>query len=425
MMALNANILLQGQQADVVGSLARGAQAGQQINDFSQANALRDVYRQHGAGIMRGEEPALNALAQFSPQEALGVQGARQGLEAGTLDMQATQQRMDMLTREEQRALDAQAAQMTAAERAAEAAQIEQAVAMALQAQTPEQWDAVVGQYDPSLVGQFENREMIAGRFMSVADSLKRMDAMGAGPEYQMLSPDEITQMGLEPGAYQRDAAGKITRVGGGGVTVNNMPGQDKFDEAFASGDAAMMSTVSEAGLSAQRNLARIDELAGLLTESPSGFAAAAALRAGELGINTEGLDTLQAAQALINSLVPEQRQPGSGPMSDADLALFKQSLPRLINQPGGNRQIIETMRGIAEYDAQGAAIVQRLRAGEIDRATAFSELQNRANPLERFRSQGGASAEGGASASTPDAPDGVDPALLEFMTPEERALFQ
>lgn len=179
---------------------------------------------------------------------------------------------------------------------------------------------------------------------------------------------------------------GKITQIGGGGTVVNNnMPGQDKFDDEFAKGDATALATISEAGLSARRNLGRIDQLDQLLSESGSGFGANARLIAGDLGINTEGLDDVQAARALINSLVPEQRQPGSGPMSDADLELFKQSLPRIINQPGGNQTIISTMRAIAQYDAEGAAIVQSLRAGEIDRAQAFDLLQNRANPLEGF----------------------------------------
>jgi hypothetical protein len=99
----------------------------------------------------------------------------------------------------------------------------------------------------------------------------------------------------------------------------------------------------------------------------------------------------LQAAQALINSLVPEQRQPGSGPMSDADLELFKQSLPRIINQPGGNQLIIGTMRAIAQYDAEGAKIVQDLRANKIDRAQAFEMMLNRADPMAAFRSGLGA----------------------------------
>lgn len=162
--------------------------------------------------------------------------------------------------------------------------------------------------------------------------------------------------------------------------------GGNKFDEQFGSMDAKTLTDVGNAGMSAMRNLGRIDQLEGLLAEAPSGFSALLAQRAGEFGIKTEGLDNLQAAQALINSLVPEQRPPGSGPMSDADLELFKQSLPRLINQPEGNRRIIETMRGIAQYDAEGARILQNLRAGNIDRATAFQQLQSRANPLSDFK---------------------------------------
>ena len=41
-------------------------------------------------------------------------------------------------------------------------------------------------------------------------------------PGYQMVSPQEVAQLGLPGGAYQRGADGKISKIGGGGVTVNN-----------------------------------------------------------------------------------------------------------------------------------------------------------------------------------------------------------
>ncbi len=82
--------------------------------------------------------------------------------------------------------------------------------------------------------------------------------------------------------------------------------------------------------------------------------------------------------------------------MSDADLALFKQSLPQIINQPGGNKIIVDTMRKIAEYDAEGARIVQQLRSGELTRAQAFDALQNRVNPLAK--ASGGAGGNPSAS---------------------------
>jgi hypothetical protein len=196
--------------------------------------------------------------------------------------------------------------------------------------------------------------------------------------------------------------------IGGGGVTVNNDLGGDKFEEAFAKGDATALGTISESGMAAQRNLGRIDQLEGLLANSPTGLKGVATQMAGELGINTDGLSEVQAAQALINSMVPEQRQPGSGPMSDADLALFKQSLPRIINQPGGNDLIIQTMRAIAQYDAEGASIVQQLRAGQIDRAQAFAALQGRENPLQGFKVPAGQEDSDAAGADIPPLPSGL-----------------
>lgn len=174
-----------------------------------------------------------------------------------------------------------------------------------------------------------------------------------------------------------------MKKAGASSTSINM--GGEKFGEEFAKGDAKALSDVSQSGLSAQRNIARINRLDELLTRAPQGATAAWKQWAGEYGVNTEGLDNIQSAQALINALVPEQRPPGSGPMSDADLILFKQSLPRLINQPGGNKLIIHTIRAVAQYDAEGATIVQKLRRGEIDRATAFDMLQSRVNPLDQL----------------------------------------
>lgn len=210
----------------------------------------------------------------------------------------------------------------------------------------------------------------------------------------------------LSQGKTPEEAAEMAKAGSGGSVTTIDMSGGGKFEEQFAKGDADLIGTVYATGLQATRNLGRINQLEQLLTSAPQGGIGALKLAAGEFGINTEGLDDIQAAQALINSLVPEQRQPGSGPMSDADLALFKQSLPRIINQPGGNQLIISTMRAIAEYDAQGAVIAQQLREGLIDRPTAFRMLQERANPLADFK----------APAAEPP-PGGGQPVVIDGVT--------
>jgi flagellar protein FlgJ len=155
--------------------------------------------------------------------------------------------------------------------------------------------------------------------------------------------------------------------------------------------------------MAAGRSLAQIDRLGALLEGVPTGASGALKVAAGNFGIQTEGLDDLQAAQALINTLVPQQRPPGSGPMSDADLELFKQSLPRIINSPNGNKIILDTMRGVAQYDAMGAEIVQRYRAGDITQAEAFSQLQSRPDPFAGLN-LGAAQAQPGGGMSREDA---------------------
>lgn len=281
----------------------------------------------------------------------------------------------------------------------------------------------------------FDSRQQGESGF-TLSPGQQRFDAQGnpiasgaPEPGWTDLTPEQVAQMGLEPGPWQRGPNNELKRAGGAGVTVNNNMGGDKFAEEFAKLDAGALGTISESGMAAQRNLGRIDQLEGLLSQSPTGLKGVATQVAGEWGINTDGLSEVQAAQALINSMVPEQRQPGSGPMSDADLALFKQSLPRIINQPGGNEMIVQTMRGIAQYDAEGAAIVQRLRAGEIDRATAFAELQGRQNPLKGFKAPRDAEAGGTMGAGIPPAPEGFDPErwpqVWDAMPEEDKRLWQ
>lgn len=209
---------------------------------------------------------------------------------------------------------------------------------------------------------------------------------------------------------YEPEKAAEMARAGAGGSTtvVNTGAGDKKFDEGFATADAETLGSVYSAGLAATRNIGRIDQLERFLATAPQGLEGGFKAMASQIGISLgEGTDEVQAAQAIINSLVPEQRPPGSGTMSDADLALFKSSLPSIMNQPGGNAYILQTMRGIAQYDAAGANIVQRLRAGEIDRPTAFQLLMERKNPLSDFKAPAPAQQPPGAKAP-PVVIDGV-----------------
>ena len=72
------------------------------------------------------------------------------------------------------------------------------------------------------------------------------------------------------------------------------------------------------------------------------------------------------AAGALINEMVPQMRPAGSGPMSDADLELFKASAPSIAAKPGGNALIVKTMQAIAQYELKFAEIHQQFASGII-----------------------------------------------------------
>ena len=89
--------------------------------------------------------------------------------------------------------------------------------------------------------------------------------------------------------------------------------------------------------------------------------------------------------------------------MSDADLALFKASLPRLMNTPGGNTAIISTMRNIANYDIQMGNISRQLLLQEINPRQAYDAYAAIPNPLADFKAVAG----GGSPATAPQGAGG------------------
>ena len=106
-MALNPNIILQGRTPDIMGAYGRGQEMGARGNEIQRQNKLAQLYQQQGAQIFAGDQNALNALAQYSPETALGIQQKRQT--------------MERLNAQERRAMEIHAANMSEAERAAQA----------------------------------------------------------------------------------------------------------------------------------------------------------------------------------------------------------------------------------------------------------------------------------------------------------------
>jgi hypothetical protein len=196
------------------------------------------------------------------------------------------------------------------------------------------------------------------------------------------MSPEQLQALDAEARRRQLERPPSVSVTVGGG--------ENAFAKKGAELMAADFSDISVQGRQANRSLGQIAQLESLAGKTGGGLSAAAKGLAGNLGVDIAGMDDIQAFQALVSQLVPQQRPPGSGTMSDADLALFKQSLPRLINQPGGNQKIIRTMKAIAQYDVQLGKLASDALTGRISREEADRKMMELPNPLAEFSSGGG-----------------------------------
>ena len=281
------------------------------------------------------------------------------------------------------------------------------------------------------------------GTIKTVREPSKPIDAINARkaeaelkvlenpPQAVTLNTDEATALGLDPtGVYQKGPDGKITMVKepsslkptstmqeyeayrddeikagrtplgrleyeqalrSASASRNEVNIDQKtegaFDKKLAEKQAESFNTMADEGLNARADIEVINQLDAFL-KGQGGATTGLAAAMSKWGIPVEGADDLQAATALINKLVPTQRQPGSGTMSDRDVELFKASLPSLWNQPGGNEKILGVMRGLAEYKQRQGEIADMVLMGEMSRQEARRALRDLPNPLEEFRKQ-------------------------------------
>ena len=117
-MNMDASIILQGQPVNALGALAAGNDLAKQSNELRRQNALDALYKSQGAGIMNGDQNALNALAQFDPNAALGIKQTRQS-------MGFDAEKMGVLREQAKKAATEYAKQLSDADRAAQIAKIE------------------------------------------------------------------------------------------------------------------------------------------------------------------------------------------------------------------------------------------------------------------------------------------------------------
>jgi hypothetical protein len=153
-------------------------------------------------------------------------------------------------------------------------------------------------------------------------------------------------------------------------------------DKAQGKGDERLQEKLSEhfiktfeEGNTAGDEIKQLAEMRALAARVGTGAGAVIKQALGNWGIKTEGLSEIQALQAGISRLIPQQRVPGSGTSSDFDGENFKQSVVGLSKTPEGNNLIFDTMDGLAQNKLARAEVAGRVVSGELTRQEGVKEM--------------------------------------------------
>lgn len=207
----DTRIPLAFQTPDFVGSMARGAQAGQFVNEARHQNALRSAFQEHGPGLVQGDQNALAAISRLDPAMALGVQDTRSQMQHRDRAADRDDQRLQLAYQQAGMKAQQFAMEASAQERQALRDEFEQGAQMIAAAQTPEQFAAVlrlpgvaeaVEAFVGPGMGSFENRQIIAAAAMGAKDA---MEATGGPQEPANMQTLRLRaqEAGLQPGTPQ------------------------------------------------------------------------------------------------------------------------------------------------------------------------------------------------------------------------------
>jgi hypothetical protein len=186
-----------------------------------------------------------------------------------------------------------------------------------------------------------------------------------APPEtFTTLTADEVKQLGLPPGSYQRGADNKISQIGGGGtsVTVNTGDGADgELNKALSKAEGDLWAGYKQAAAVSGANAADFGVLDELIKVAPQGPIAG---RLAEMfpGFSSAG----DAFQSIVKRIAPTLRAPGSGATSDIEYDGMLKSLPALKNSPEANNAILQIMVAKADLNQRRADVINQYQAGDI-----------------------------------------------------------
>lgn len=390
---------------------------------------------------LQGQQPDINPVGAYQNAQANAVQikgeqqrQAMQGLQTigsmalgvmdgninGTPDPQRWEQALDMLS---QQGIDVEQFRGRANMAPVIARSSMTAMQQLQNARSDQQMEMAMQQFQRSIFESDRNYGLQQQRF-----AFDQQQAAQPAPQYTQLTPEEVTAAGLDPEkAWQRAPTGQITQIGGSGQTINvGGASESSFNTEAGKLQAQRFDELVQAGHAAQSMVSDISALAelGAQIETGKGAEIVSALGpwAEQFGVDIEGLGENQAFNAIVARLTPTMRVAGSGATSDMEMRKFAESLPGLGKTPEGNQMIQNTLQALAEHKIEAARIAAEAISGNITPREADQQIAALPDPLSLWKQNGQQLLAG--SPDTPDAPEGVDPELWRYMTPEERALW-
>ena len=199
-MALNANIILSGQQPDFLGTIDQGNRAAAFETQMTRQNKLAQLYQQQGAGLLSGDQAGINALAGLDPQAASDFQQRHRDNQVQEQEIERSnmvQDRdFDLRIQDYKRKVGVEAA-------AQEAAQIEQAIVQATRYYQSGDLDSInrlLANAKAAPISSLEEFPSVAVQYKAAADALKAHDDLAAGPEWRPATPEEAAQYGATGG---------------------------------------------------------------------------------------------------------------------------------------------------------------------------------------------------------------------------------
>lgn len=177
---------------------------------------------------------------------------------------------------------------------------------------------------------------------------------------------------------------------------------QNKFDEAAAGLQAKRFDdlvTHATGQKQVTSQLGTLRELSDNIGAPGVGNTIARTMGPGlrNVGIEVGNLADMEAFTAIVSKMVPAQRPPNSGTMSDKDVMLFKESLPSFASTVQGRKFILDQIEAINQYDLTIGTIASKAMRGEITRNQAEQTINELPDPMTMFKR---ATGQGNSAAS-------------------------